>query len=168
MKINKLNTRILYLLGNNLHPKASSTEKIKSFLVNLFISFHLIFSTIIPTVRYISEHLDDTVNLLIAFYQLPGFLCSLFVFINFSFHKYRINEIFNEIESIVNEKMNLLKNGSYETSIESSDNFVKYLILFFMCSVTTISVTMLTFNIISSVLNGDIHTENWYLPFLFT
>lgn len=101
MNANRFHSRLLAELGVNLRSKATFKETTISLLKNSFITFHLIFVALLPSIHYFIIHFHETIEMAMSSFQLPCFgICSL-AYINFCFHKTIVNEIFVDIETIL-------------------------------------------------------------------
>lgn len=167
MKTNFFNRRILYLMGNNLSSQETSLTRKISFIKNIFFVGYVILFALIPNSRFIIEHLNDTANVLVAFYAFPGYLAILTSYVSFAHNKVIINETFAQIEDIVEGEMGKIQSHLYDKTVKFSNKFVKYLVIIFIACLFACTFTFLTIDLILVLVNGEILTEKWYLPLLY-
>lgn len=167
MKTNKFNYKITYLLGFNLGPDATFSAKFKSLLMNIFVLIRLICFDMLATILFMKEHSDDLITFMIAFYQVPAYGSCILTYIYFSLNKKIINEVFNEIEIIVVKRMKLVDSNVYEKAIKKAEIYAIYPMISFIVFVSFDSILMLMVDATCGIINDDIHTEKWYLPFSY-
>lgn len=164
MKTFKFNYQLLFLLGNNLHLNANSTEKLYCNLKNIaMISFN-IFIAIIPTIAYMIEYQNDTAAFIVAAFQLPAIIGTFLIYICLIFYKTQVNEIFRDIEEIVDCRMRKCQNDLYEQAIKSADFCTKFPIYFIFGIFVTNNLISSMLSITFDLINGEIDTTKWYLP----
>lgn len=167
MITNKFNYRVSAMFGLNLNANASKSEKFRSFLLNVLISMRFICIDITATIFFLMNNLDDRISFLIAFYQLPAYGSNVLAYMYFSWNKYLANDVFHEIETIVCRRIKLVYEGLYENGIRRADIYAKWPMISFILIVNLNSILMMILDGILGLVKGDIHTETWYLPFLY-
>lgn len=165
MKANNFHYNFLFFMGTNLPSNVKPSAMITSSLINFVIIFHLIFLAILPTIFYIKEHLNDTVNLLFAIFQISGFCSSLLSYIHLCFQKKIVNEVLQEMNDIVMERMKILGENFYENTIKRTEIFIKFPLIFFKGNALLIAVITIVFQTVLDIANG--HTDNWFLFFRY-
>lgn len=161
------NYKILFHLGNNLKSNASSLEKFQCFLKNLAFIFCMLFFSIIPTIMYMISHQDDVAAFLVAAFQIPAYCGPFLTYICFIFYKNRINAVFVYIEEIVSHRMESCRNGSYEFAIKNCNFYVKFPIYFLLGIFVINNLISMILSALLDIVNGEINTNNWYLPYRF-
>lgn len=118
-----------------------------------------------PSVNYIKDHMDNVGDFLISSFHVPGLVAPMFSYMTFAYHKVHVNEVFNEIERLVNRRMKKCDNGAYEQTIKMSNIYVKYpFIIVFGLFFANICIAVVIFALID-LRNGEFHTEKWYLAY---
>lgn len=161
-------SKLLYNLGSNLKKEANTSEKLKAYLTNIGIFLYAILFSIMPVLLYMKDNRDNTASFIVAAFQIPGFGCPLLIYLILIFKKYKINEIFNDIEDIVNHRMKICTNGSYEIAIKTANTYVKFPIDFLFVIFNINNAISLIKCVILDLIKDEIIIENWYLPNKFT
>lgn len=116
-------------MGTNLESDASLLQTIYSLIKNFIVLFYLNAFNLLSSVHTIIENFDNIENLLNGVYRIAAFGSAMTSYFTLCFYKKIVNEYFNEIESIVNERIKMLKFSLYEEAIEKSNKFVKFTVL---------------------------------------
>lgn len=106
------------------------------------------------------ENIDNLAEFLIAIFQIPVFVGVALSYLSVNWYKTQVNDVFSEIENVINQRITKFKNESYERSVKLADIFLKYPIVF-LCNVFTTNAS------IQMLVRGKIAPDDWYLPFHF-
>lgn len=94
------------------------------FVINIFLISYLIFLAILPSAWYMLQHTNELPEFVIACAQIPAFTVPLLAYIDFSFYKRIVNEVFVDIDLIVQERLKVRENGLYEKTMKIADFYV--------------------------------------------
>lgn len=166
MLTNKFNYRLLAILGHNIYPNMIYREKMLCYLKNCWIPFQLFFSMILPGIFYINQNSNEIGKSLFMASQISAFISCIYAYLNLCYHKYNVNEIFNEIESIVIKRMKMIESDLYEKMIWYTENFIKIPMFIFLGSYTINVFGMFTLSVVISIFKDDHNTKNLYLPYV--
>lgn len=168
MKTNEFHRFMLSLVGCNQNSKLSKLDKVKHWIIIAMIFSYYFYFAFVSTITFLIVNWNNTTEILTALFQLSGVISGLLAYINLICYQNLVNETFRYIEMIVNQRKKLVNEDLYSKMIRIAEKYVKYPFLICVVSTALNALVPIIFNVIMDILRGEIHTENWFLPFRFT
>lgn len=120
------------------------------------------------TIYYIIDYWNDKTEVCMVLYQFFAFTSCAVTYLNLIYRKNLINEMFNDIEVTVGEREKLVGGDLYAKTSAKVEIFVKIPLIFFIGTIAFIASQSMLFNGVIDLMHGEVHFENWSLPYRYS